>query len=215
MNKIKVLVTAGPTIEMIDPVRYISNFSSGKQGYHIAENFMQKGCDVTLVSGPVNLKCSDGIKLIKVKSAKQMLKECLNHLPSDIMIACAAVCDWKPATQLDSKLKKTEGQEKLTLEFEKNPDILHNIGHHKNSRPKVVIGFAAETNDLIENAQKKLLKKNCDAIFANDVSGSGVFGKDQTRLHLITKDLVEDCGNQSKEESASLVADKAISFLTK
>lgn len=212
MKKTKILITAGPTLEMIDPVRYISNLSSGKQGYLIAETFAENDFDVTLVSGEVKISPPKNINLIKVQSAQQMLDACLGNLPCDVFIACAAVCDWRPLNFAKSKLKKQKNQEKLILEFVKNPDILYQIANH-NLRPKAVIGFAAETDNLIENAKIKLKNKNCDAIFANDVSSNQVFGKDDTHLHVITSNNVQNLGDQSKSQSAQAVLKAAIDLI--
>ena len=166
-KKIKALVTAGPTNEYIDPVRFITNKSSGKQGYEIAKSLSKRGFDTTLISGPTSLKVEDNINLIKVETAEEMFKATQQSLPTDIAIFSAAVADFKINKKNYSKIKK---QENLTLNLEKNIDILNYISNHNSMRPKLVIGFAAETEDLEKNAISKLTNKNCDWIIANDVS---------------------------------------------
>ncbi len=166
-KKLKALVTAGPTNEYIDPVRFITNKSSGKQGYEIAKSLLKRGFDTTLISGPTNLKINENIKLIKVETAGEMFNEIQKNLPSDIAIFSAAVSDFKINKTNKNKIKK---EESVTINLEKNIDILNYVSNHNSMRPKLVIGFAAETNNLDENAISKLSKKNCDWIIANDVS---------------------------------------------
>jgi len=166
-NKMKALVTAGPTNEYIDPVRFITNKSSGKQGYEIAKSLHKRGFDTTLISGPTNLKITEDINLIKVETAEEMLKATQQNLPAHIAVFSAAVSDFKIKKRNDYKIKK---QDNLTINFEKNIDILNYVSNHNSMRPKLVIGFAAETNNLEKNALKKLVDKNCDWIIANDVS---------------------------------------------
>ncbi len=190
----KVIVTAGPTHEPIDPVRFIGNNSSGKQGYAIAESLHTAGFDVTLISGPTCLPDIDGVKTTRIKTAKEMLTATESALPADIIICTAAVADWAPV-YADQKIKKGSGEPQITLT--ENPDILKTIASHE-QRPKLVIGFAAETENLIENATSKLEKKNCDWILANDVSGEKVFGQDQNHVYLITKSKHEDWQAMSK-----------------
>ena len=166
-KKFKALVTAGPTREYIDPVRFISNKSSGKQGYEIAKSLVENGFETTLISGPTNINPIDGINFIKVKSADEMLNETLKNLPSDVAIFSAAVTDFKVKNIEIEKIKKNKISE---LSLEKNVDILSHISNHNSLRPKLVIGFAAETNSIKKNALKKLSEKNCDWIIANDIS---------------------------------------------
>tara|TARA_B100000902_G_scaffold153230_1_gene149739 strand:- start:493 stop:1698 length:1206 start_codon:yes stop_codon:yes gene_type:complete len=166
-KKIKALVTAGPTNEYIDPVRFITNKSSGKQGYEIAKSLLKRGFDTTLISGPTNLNIDDNINLIKVETAEEMFKATQKNLPADITIFSAAVADFKINNKNKNKIKK---QENLTINLEKNVDILSYVSNHNSMRPRLVIGFAAETNDLDKNAILKLKNKNCDWIIANDVS---------------------------------------------
>merc|ERR1712086_856378 len=160
-QKLKALVTAGPTNEYIDPVRFITNKSSGKQGYALAKSLVKRGFQTTLISGPTNLQVDNNINLIKVETADEMLKATQENLPTDVAIFSAAVADFKVKEIINNKIKK---QEKLHLELEKNIDILNYVSKHNSLRPKLVIGFAAETNDVQENAQKKLVEKNCDWI---------------------------------------------------
>ena len=166
-KKVKALVTAGPTNEYIDPVRFITNKSSGKQGYEIAKSLSKRGFDTTLISGPTNLDIDDNINLIKVETAEEMFKATQKNLPSDIAIFSAAVSDFKVTEKKKDKIKK---QENITINLEKNIDILAYVSNHNSMRPKLVIGFAAETIDLEKNAISKLTSKNCDWIIANDIS---------------------------------------------
>jgi len=166
-RKIKALVTAGPTNEYIDPVRFITNKSSGKQGYEIAKSLFKRGFDTTLISGPTNLIIDENINLIKVETAEEMFKATQQNLPADIAIFSAAVADFKIKKKNQNKIKK---QENLVINLEKNIDILNYVSNHNSMRPKLVIGFAAETNELEKNAIDKLKNKNCDWIIANDVS---------------------------------------------
>ena len=166
-KKIKALVTAGPTNEYIDPVRFITNKSSGKQGYEIAKSLFKRGFDTTLISGPTNLSIDKNINLIKVETAEEMFKATQKNLPTDIAIFSAAVADFKINRKNQNKIKK---QENLTINLEKNIDILNYVSNHNSMRPKLVVGFAAETNDLNKNAISKLTNKNCDWIIANNVS---------------------------------------------
>ena len=168
-KKIKALVTAGPTNEYIDPVRFITNKSSGKQGYELAKSLSKRGFETTLISGPTNLKIEDNINLIKVETADEMFKATQKSLPTDIAIFSAAVADFKINKQSTQKIKKKN----LTINLEKNIDILNYVSNHNSMRPKLVIGFAAETDDLDKNAKNKLINKNCDWIIANDVSKQG------------------------------------------
>jgi len=170
-QKLKALVTAGPTNEYIDPVRFITNRSSGKQGYAISKSLVKRGFQTTLISGPTNLEIDDNIKLIKVETADQMLKATKENLPTDVAIFTAAVADFKVKEKSDTKIKK---QETLSLKLEKNIDILNYVSKHNSLRPKLVIGFAAETDNIQMNAQKKLDEKNCDWIIANDVSNKSI-----------------------------------------
>ena len=208
--KLDILVTAGPTHEAIDPVRYISNKSSGKQGIEIAKAFHKLGANVNLVLGPSKESIPTGINIINIKTAKEMLTEIKKLKNIDIAICAAAVSDWtidKPST---NKIKK-QNINKPVLNLSLNPDILEYISNKNDNRPKLVIGFAAETNNLIKNAKEKLKKKNCDWIVANDVSKNPeIFGGDNNCISLVTKNNVDDWDTCSKKEVAEKLAIKAI-----
>jgi phosphopantothenoylcysteine decarboxylase/phosphopantothenate--cysteine ligase len=210
----RVLVTSGPTHEPIDPVRYIANRSSGKQGHAIAAAAAAAGADVTLISGPVNLPDPAGVRTVKVETAADMLAAVEKALPADITIFAAAVADWRVNRTSDSKIKKQDGAGVPQLGLVENPDILSTVAHRKSGRPGLVIGFAAETNHLIEHAKAKLARKGCDWIVANDVSAeSGVMGGDRNTVHLVTAHGVESWPPQSKEAVArALVARIAASL---
>jgi phosphopantothenoylcysteine decarboxylase/phosphopantothenate--cysteine ligase len=183
----RVLITAGPTHEPIDPVRYIANRSSGKQGYAIAAAAQAAGADVTLISGPVDLDAPEGVTVARVESARDMLARAEAALPVDIAIFAAAVADWRVANEGEQKLKKTETA-LPPLQLVENPDILATISKLRERRPSLVIGFAAETEHLIDNAKAKLKRKGCDWIVANDVSpASGVMGGDRNTVHLLSR----------------------------
>ena len=204
-KKFKALVTEGTTIEYIDPVRFITNKSSGKQGYEIAKSLSKKGFETTLISGPTNLKIDDNIKLIKVETAEQMFKETQKNLPVDIAIFSAAVADFKVTKKSSEKIKK---KDELIIKLEKNVDILNYVSNHNSMRPKLVIGFAAETNNLEENAINKLKDKNCDIIVANDVSNKNIgFDSDLNEVTIFYK-------NKKKEKlpikNKSLIAEEIV-----
>ncbi|MDV3253014.1 bifunctional phosphopantothenoylcysteine decarboxylase/phosphopantothenate--cysteine ligase CoaBC [Devosia sp. BK] len=206
------LVTSGPTEEPIDPVRFISNRSSGKQGHAIAAALLHAGARVRLVSGPVNIASPKGAEVVSVESAAEMLAAVEDGLPVDGAIFAAAVADWRSAEVASQKMKKQGGaDEELVLRLVRNPDILATVGHHA-QRPKLVVGFAAETNDLIANAEAKLRSKGADWILANDVS-AGVFGADSNHIHRVGRDGVLDWGSGSKTELAErLVREIAVFF---
>lgn len=208
----RVLVTAGPTIEPIDPVRYISNHSSGKMGYAIAEAARRRGADVTLVSGPVALSEPAGIHVVKVTTARDMLQACLEAYPSvDMAICSAAVSDMRPAELSDVKLKKGTADAALGhIELVENPDILATLGEKKDSR--TVVGFAAETNDVVENARVKLAKKNADMIVANEVGFQKTFGEDVNTATLVSAEEEIFLGTMTKRELADQILDAALSI---
>ena len=184
----RVLITAGPTHEPIDPVRYIANRSSGKQGFAIAAAAQEAGADVTLISGPVDLGDPPGVTVKHVESARDMLRQVEAALPADIAIFAAAVADWRIANEGEQKLKKTSAG-MPPLQLVENPDILATISKLRDNRPPLVIGFAAETEHLIDNAKAKFARKACDWIVANDVSpATGVMGGDRNTVHLLTRD---------------------------
>ncbi len=189
-KNIKALVTAGPTHEYIDPVRFISNKSSGKQGYEIAKSLKNNGFETTLISGPTNLDPIEGVNLIKVNSAEEMFNKSLECLPVDIAIFSAAVADYKVKNIEKEKIKKKED---MKLELEKNTDILKHISNHNSLRPKLVIGFAAETSELKKNSLKKLNEKNCDWIIANDVSNTEIgFNSEFNKVSIFYKNKNEE-----------------------
>jgi phosphopantothenoylcysteine decarboxylase/phosphopantothenate--cysteine ligase len=211
----KVLITAGPTREAIDPVRYISNYSSGKQGYAIASAAVALGAETVLVSGPVDLPIPPGVQMIPVTSAVEMLAASERELPSDIAIFTAAVADWRVAEEKGQKIKKDKSGIP-DFKFVENPDILQSIAKRASKRPKLVVGFAAETENLVENARDKLKKKGCDLIVANDVSReSGVFGGDKNTVQLVSASGVESWGLMSKQDVAQrLMAQLATQLAT-
>jgi len=211
----KVMITAGPTREPIDPVRYISNHSSGKQGYALAEAAVVLGAQTMLISGPVDLPIPPGVGMIPVETAEEMLKACENELPCDIAIFCAAVADWRVARVATEKIKKAEGRAP-SLAMVENPDILRTIATRTDKRPKLVVGFAAETEKVVEHAREKLAKKGCDVIIANDVSPeSGVFGGDRNKVHVVSAQGVEIWPEMTKQEVARRLMDKLSELLPK
>jgi len=210
----RVVVTSGPTAEPIDPVRYIANRSSGKQGHAIAAAAAAAGADVVLVSGPVNLPDPLGfasrLAVVKVETARQMLDAVEKAMPADVAIFAAAVADWRTERLSESKIKKQQGRTP-TLELIENPDILSTIAHRKSGRPELVIGFAAETDDVIANAKAKLARKGCDWILANDVSPeTGIMGGDTNTIHLITAAGVEAWPPQSKDSVACMLVEQIV-----
>jgi len=211
----RILITAGPTHEPIDPVRYIANRSSGKQGYAIAAAAAEAGADVVLVSGPVNLPKPNNVEVIDVESARDMLAAVEKALPADVAIFAAAVADWRVANAGDQKIKKQQGAATPQLALAENPDILSTIAHRTAGRPGLVIGFAAETEHVIANAKAKLARKGCDWILANDVSPStGIMGGDSNTIHLVTAAGVDDWPPQSKEEAAAMLIQRIAATLT-
>tara|TARA_Y100000748_G_C15475318_1_gene480538 strand:- start:155 stop:1360 length:1206 start_codon:yes stop_codon:yes gene_type:complete len=210
-NRFKALVTAGPTNEYIDPVRYITNKSSGTQGYEIAKSLHKRGFDTTLISGPTNLKVDENIKLIKVETAEEMFKATQKSLPTDIAIFTAAVADFKVSHQQKEKIKKTEN---LTLNLEKNIDILNYVSNHNSMRPRIVVGFAAETSNLEKNAIEKLKNKNCDWIIANDISKNEAgFGNENNEVTIFyeNKEMKkEKLSLKNKSEISDEIVDRII-----
>ena len=201
----KALVTAGPTHEYIDPVRFISNKSSGKQGYEIAKSLKKNGFETTLVSGPTSLDSIPGVNLINVNSAEEMFNVTLENLPVDVAIFSAAVADYKVKNKEKDKIKKKES---MDLSLEKNIDILGHISNHNSLRPKIVIGFAAETNNLTKNSKTKLSEKNCDWIIANDVSDPSIgFESDFNEVSIFYKNMDNEKLPKMKK---SLLADKIV-----
>ena len=204
-KKYKALVTAGPTREYIDPVRFITNKSSGKQGYEIAKSFRDNGFETTLISGETNLDPVTGVNFIKVDTAQEMFNETINNLPSDVAVFAAAVADYKINNYQNEKMKK---KEKLNLVLEKNIDILSNISKHNSLRPRLTIGFAAETKDLVKNSLKKLEEKNCDWIIANDVSDKSIgFDSDENQVSIFYDNKTNEILNKM---SKSLIAKEIV-----
>jgi len=211
-KKLKALVTAGPTNEYIDPVRFITNKSSGKQGYEIAKSLSKKGFDTTLISGPTNLKIDNDIKLIEVETADEMLLETQKNLPTNVAVFSAAVADFKINKKFKNKIKKKDS---LNLNLEKNVDILNYVSNHNSMRPDLVIGFAAETNDVENNAEKKLNNKNCDWIIANDVSNKKIgFNSDFNEVTIHYKsEKKEKLTYKKKSEISDEIVDRIINQL--
>ena len=209
-----VLVTSGPTHEPIDPVRYIANRSSGRQGHAIAAALAALGARVTLVSGPVSMPDPPGVTVRRIESAAQMLDACRAALPADAAIFAAAVADWRVANAAGGKIKKQPGAAAPVLELVPNPDILATIAAPGPARPRLVVGFAAETGDLLENARGKLRRKNADWIVANDVSpATGIMGGAENEIHLITAAGVEDWPRLDKDEVARRLAARVAEVL--
>jgi phosphopantothenoylcysteine decarboxylase / phosphopantothenate---cysteine ligase len=203
----RALVTSGPTYEPIDPVRYIANRSSGKQGHAIATALAALGAETTLVSGPTRLADPAGVKAVHIESAAEMLAACKAALPVDIAVCAAAVCDWRVAEEASEKLKKTPGDAPPPLHLAENPDILATLSQAGGTRPGLVIGFAAETENVVGNAEAKLARKGCDWIVANDVSPeTGTFAGDSNTVHLITAGSSEDWPALSKTEVGERLA---------
>ena len=211
-KKLRALVTAGPTNEYIDPVRFITNKSSGKQGYEIAKSLSKKGFNTTLISGPTNLKIDNDIKLIEVETADEMLLETQKNLPANVAVFSAAVADFKIKKKYEYKIKK---QDSLNLNLEKNVDILSYVSNHNSMRPDLVIGFAAETDNIENNAEKKLNDKNCDWIIANDVSNKKIgFNSDFNEVTIYYSDKnKEKLSYKKKFEISDEIVDRIINQL--
>ena len=209
-KKLKAIVTAGPTQELIDPVRFITNRSSGKQGYEIANSLVENGFDTTLISGPTNLKPNDNLKLIKVKTGEEMHKKTMELLPCDLAIFTAAVSDFKIKKFNKEKITKNKNQ---SFDLDLNPDILELVSK-SNKKPKIVVGFAAESENLFDNARSKLEKKGCDLIVANDVSNNEIgFESDFNEVHLFYKDKNID-DEKIPKNFKSVIADELIKKIT-
>ena len=210
----RVLVTSGPTREAIDPVRYISNHSSGKQGHAIAAALARFGAEVTLVCGPVSIADPAGVKTVKVDSADEMLAACVRVGAVDVAVCAAAVADWKAARTAAAKIKKKPGGPPPVLELASNPDILATLSKPGSRRPKLVVGFAAETENLVANAVDKRKRKGCDWIVANDVSpATGTFGGERNTVHLISAEGIEEWPTLAKDEVAVRLASRIADHL--
>ena len=211
-----VLVTAGPTYEPIDPVRYIANRSSGRQGYAIAAVAARAGADVTLVSGPVSLPDPRGVNVIRIETARAMADAVEAALPADIAIMSAAVADWRVQMEGGEKIKKEQDAPPPSLSLVENPDILKTVARHQTHRPDIVVGFAAETEKVVEHAIAKRQRKGCDWIVANDVSpGTGIMGGSENAVHLITENGVEDWPRMDKEAVAVRLVTRLADCLAK
>ena len=211
----KIIMTSGPTHEPIDPVRYIANRSSGKQGHAIARELARLGAEVQLVSGPVTIADPAGVHVVHVETAREMQAAVESLLPADAAVMVAAVADWRTENEAHQKIKKQAGETAPTLKMTENPDILASIGHHP-KRPQLVVGFAAETQDLLENARKKLDKKGADWIVANDVTeenGISVMGGDHNLPRIVTRDGIEGWPQMSKQDVAEKLAQKIVEAL--
>ena len=210
LEGLRAVVTSGPTHEPIDPVRYIANRSSGKQGHAIAEALGQAGADVILVSGPVSIPDPHGVETIHVQTAREMKKMVETALPADIAVMVAAVADWRSVDAADQKMKKEDGKGPAVLELTENPDILSDLGHH-DRRPRLLIGFAAETENLEAYARSKLERKKADWIVANDVSpGSGVMGGDKNQITLLTRYGIDAWPELDKQQVAERLVEEIV-----
>jgi len=205
LNGFKALVTAGPTQEPLDPVRFLGNRSSGKQGYAIADALASAGADTVLISGPVEIAAPSHVKLVRVTTAREMLAACEAELPADIAVMSAAVADWRPEFAMNSKIKKEAGHAAPVVRLVENPDILAELAHHQ-KRPRLVVGFAAETDDVLSHATAKRSRKGADWIVANDVSTNGkgetVMGGERNQVHLITATKQESWPEMAKADVA-------------
>ncbi|MFN7179624.1 bifunctional phosphopantothenoylcysteine decarboxylase/phosphopantothenate--cysteine ligase CoaBC [Hyphomonas sp.] len=213
LSGLHALVTAGPTREPLDPVRYISNQSSGKQGYAIAAALAAEGARVTLVSGPVSLAAPACVELVQVETAREMLKACEDALPADVFVSVAAVADWRPVKAAPQKLKLKGKGAAPAIELAENPDILRTLSHKRKNRPRLVIGFAAETHDVEALATDKRARKGCDWIVANDVSGD-VMGGAENEVYLITEEGSEHWPRLAKEDVSRRLAARIADALT-
>lgn len=203
-----IMITAGPTVEPIDPVRYLTNRSSGKFGYAIAEAAAKRGAKVTLISGPVTLPAPQNVEVVYIETAKDLLEACESVFPQvDAALFAAAVADMRPANAAEQKLKKGVNDKELSnIELVENPDVLATLGHAKSDQ--IIVGFAAETNDVIDYATKKLVKKNADMIVANEVGAKKTFGEDHDEIWLVTTEGTEHYDRATKAELAHVILDK-------
>ena len=209
------IVTAGPTIEPLDPVRFLSNRSSGRQGYAIASALLDLGAKVTLVSGPVALPVPSGVDGVQIETAIEMNEAVRDCLPADIFIGVAAVADWRPSQCADNKVKqKGESHTELSVSLQENPDILKTVANLKNGRPELVVGFAAETQDVLEHAREKLHRKGCDWIVANDVAGD-VMGGTENEVTLVSCDGAESWPRLTKDAVAKKLATQIADYFQK
>ena len=214
LNSVRAIITSGPTYEAIDPVRFIGNRSSGAQGSAIASALARLGADVTFITGPSTVNYPDGVKIVKVETADEMFSAVNKALPAEVAIFVAAVSDWKIENVQRQKIKKSSGQKAPSLVLAENKDILSYVSNLKQDRPKLVIGFAAESENILENASTKRSKKGCDWIVANDVSlGSGVMGGKSNKVSLISETNTENWPDMSKENVAERLVEKILKHL--
>lgn len=214
LNSVRAIITSGPTYEAIDPVRFIGNRSSGAQGSAIASALARLGADVTFITGPSTVNYPDGVKIVKVETADEMFSAVNEALPAEVAIFVAAVSDWKIENVQRQKIKKSSGQKAPSLVLAENKDILSYVSNLKQDRPKLVIGFAAESENILENASTKRSKKGCDWIVANDVSlGSGVMGGKSNKVSLISETNTENWPDMSKENVAERLVEKILKYL--
>jgi phosphopantothenoylcysteine decarboxylase/phosphopantothenate--cysteine ligase len=204
LRGLHVIVTSGPTYEPIDPVRFIGNRSSGKQGHAVAAAFADVGARVTLITGPVKITDPAGVTTIHIETADQMLAAAIAALPADVAVCAAAVADWRAKHVAEQKMKKRDGEDELSIALVRNPDILTTLGQDR-LRPRIVVGFAAETENVVANARKKLNAKGADLILANNVGGGAVFGADATQLIAVTANNADDWGPLKKLQAAQKI----------
>ena len=213
LRGLKAIVTAGPSVEKIDPVRFISNFSTGMQGYEIAKCLRDFGAKTILISGPTKLSPPSDIKLLNVQTGKDFYEKVISNLPCEIFISVAAISDWKASLYSKQKIKKNS-KSFLDLQFSKNIDVLKKISDHK-KRPLLIIVFSEETNYLLRNTKKKLLEKNCDWIIANKITKDNGFGDVKNTISVIQKDNVEEWPSMSKARIAKKITKKIVNYFKK
>lgn len=212
LNGLSALVTSGPTYEPLDPVRFIGNKSSGKQGHAIAASLAAQGASVTLVTGPVALPDPFGVKTVHIETADQMWEACENALPADIAVCAAAVSDWGPKVLSNNKIKKRKNHTAPKIDLKENPDILARLSKNGKNRPALVIGFAAETENLIKNATEKRKRKACDWLLANNVGEENIFGADENHVYLMTNKEPQDWQRISKQAVAQKLTHEITEF---
>ena len=216
LDNYRILVTSGPTYEAIDPVRYIANRSSGKQGHAIAAALAQMGAQTTLVSGPVAIPDPPGVNVVHVETAQEMLEASVTALPVDAVVCAAAVADWRPKNSAGRKIKKAESGEPPAMELVENPDILYSIANRYTERPRLVVGFAAETENVLPNARNKRESKGCDWIVANDVSqAGGVMGGDRNTVHVVDERNVDSWPTMTKDQVSARLARRIAEHLVR
>ncbi len=213
LSKIKVIVSAGPSQEQIDPVRFLSNYSSGKQGYEIAKNLASLGAETILITGKTNLEKPNNVIVMNASSGENFYSQILLNFPCDVFISAAAISDWKVKKLSKKKIKKDKNTE-FSIKFARNIDVLKEISHHQR-RPKLIIGFSAETSDLIKNSRSKLKSKGCDWIIANSVKDGEVFGSAYNKISFISHNKTEDWPKMKKSDVAKKISKKIVNFFKK